>query len=199
MVTGNPAYAFVAKAGQRYKTQCNHSFLELRPSSCSDLLHRHDCLCYRKAQAPVRTNAGAFIFSRDLRRSNLGAVEWIRTTTVLLPPAPQAGASASSATTAHRDVPHLFRGEVFVRGTNYRCVSFQRQYLRRFLVLRHWLRTVERLGHVGILARLFVCIRSRGPGKGRAENCVVTVSGLLFGKAPERCAQSALKFGRAYI
>src|SRR5271163_508792 len=30
-----------------------------------------------------------------------GAVEWIRTTTVLLPPAPQAGASASSATTAH--------------------------------------------------------------------------------------------------
>jgi hypothetical protein len=31
-----------------------------------------------------------------------GAVEWIRTTTVLLPPAPQAGASASSATTALR-------------------------------------------------------------------------------------------------
>src|SRR5208282_2272677 len=31
-----------------------------------------------------------------------GAVEWIRTTTVLLPPAPQAGASASSATTAQR-------------------------------------------------------------------------------------------------
>ncbi len=30
------------------------------------------------------------------------AVEWIRTTTVLLPPAPQAGASASSATTALR-------------------------------------------------------------------------------------------------
>jgi hypothetical protein len=30
----------------------------------------------------------------------VGAVEWIRTTTVLLPPAPQAGASASSATTA---------------------------------------------------------------------------------------------------
>jgi hypothetical protein len=29
-----------------------------------------------------------------------GAVEWIRTTTVLLPPAPQAGASANSATTA---------------------------------------------------------------------------------------------------
>ena len=32
----------------------------------------------------------------------IGAVEWIRTTTVLLPPAPQAGASASSATTAQR-------------------------------------------------------------------------------------------------
>ena len=32
----------------------------------------------------------------------VGAVEWIRTTTVLLPPAPQAGASASSATTAFR-------------------------------------------------------------------------------------------------
>jgi hypothetical protein len=29
-----------------------------------------------------------------------GAVEWIRTTTVFLPPAPQAGASANSATTA---------------------------------------------------------------------------------------------------
>src|ERR1700683_1823433 len=29
-----------------------------------------------------------------------GAVEWIRTPTVLLPPAPQAGASANSATTA---------------------------------------------------------------------------------------------------
>src|SRR5262249_37726708 len=33
-----------------------------------------------------------------------GAVEWIRPTTVLLPPAPQAGASASSATTAQRCV-----------------------------------------------------------------------------------------------
>ena len=31
---------------------------------------------------------------------NLGAVERTRTSTVLLPPAPQAGASASSATTA---------------------------------------------------------------------------------------------------
>jgi hypothetical protein len=45
--------------------------------------------------------------------SNLGAVEWIRTTTVLLPPAPQAGASASSATTAHANAAHLFRGEAF--------------------------------------------------------------------------------------
>ena len=41
----------------------------------------------------------------EKKRSNIrwevnGAVEWIRTTTVLLPPAPQAGASASSATTA---------------------------------------------------------------------------------------------------
>jgi homoserine acetyltransferase len=35
-----------------------------------------------------------------LRKKIGGAVEWIRTTTVLLPPAPQAGASASSATTA---------------------------------------------------------------------------------------------------
>src|ERR1700733_542073 len=31
---------------------------------------------------------------------NVGAVEWIRTTTLLRAPAPQAGASASSATTA---------------------------------------------------------------------------------------------------
>jgi hypothetical protein len=36
-----------------------------------------------------------------------GAVEWIRTTTVLLPPAPQAGASASSATTALRKVKSI--------------------------------------------------------------------------------------------
>ena len=34
------------------------------------------------------------------KRRIIGAVEWIRTTTVLLPSAPQADASASSATTA---------------------------------------------------------------------------------------------------
>jgi hypothetical protein len=36
----------------------------------------------------------------------LGAVERIRTFTVLLPPAPQAGASASSATTAKKTFSH---------------------------------------------------------------------------------------------
>src|ERR1700751_4325564 len=81
--------------------------------------------CAIQKQKPRCSSARAFIFSRDLRRSKLGAVEWIRTTTVLLPPAPQAGASASSATTAHRDVRHLFRGEAFVRDTNYRRVSFR--------------------------------------------------------------------------
>jgi hypothetical protein len=40
--------------------------------------------------------------SLKLLIGKFGAVEWIRTTTVLLPPAPQAGASASSATTAQR-------------------------------------------------------------------------------------------------
>jgi len=66
-----------------------------------------------------------------------------------------------------------------VRDTNYRRVSFRRQYLRRF-VHRHWVRTFEGLGHGGILARLCVCIRSRGSGRGRAKNCVVTVSGLRW-------------------
>src|SRR5271169_1759808 len=37
---------------------------------------------------------------QQLSARDFGAVEWIRTTTVLLPPAPQAGASANSATTA---------------------------------------------------------------------------------------------------
>jgi hypothetical protein len=41
------------------------------------------------------------------RQKTNGAVEWIRTTTVLLPPAPQAGASASSATTALRKINKL--------------------------------------------------------------------------------------------
>src|SRR5580704_16086820 len=35
---------------------------------------------------------------RQLSGLDFGAVEWIRTATVLLPPAPQAGASANSAT-----------------------------------------------------------------------------------------------------
>jgi hypothetical protein len=46
----------------------------------------------------VGKNAVFLRNSSGLKRD--GAVEWIRTTTVLLPPAPQAGASASSATTA---------------------------------------------------------------------------------------------------
>src|ERR1700730_18277811 len=43
---------------------------------------------------------------KQARTKKSGAAEWIRTTTVLLPPAPQAGASASSATTA-KDLPLL--------------------------------------------------------------------------------------------
>src|SRR4029077_18882365 len=62
--------------------------------------------------------------------SNFGAVEWIRTTTVLLPPAPQAGASASSATTARANAAHLFRGEAFVRDSDYRRGSRRGQYPR---------------------------------------------------------------------
>jgi hypothetical protein len=46
---------------------------------------------------PLKANKNP-VFARVLQ--NRYAVEWIRTTTVLLPPAPQAGASASSATTA---------------------------------------------------------------------------------------------------
>ena len=56
--------------------------------------------CATEKQKP-RCSASGLCLRRDLRcESKLGAVEWIRTTTVLLPPAPQAGASASSATTA---------------------------------------------------------------------------------------------------
>ncbi len=62
-----------------------------------------------KSKSPDALAPGLFIcfviLRRDLRcELNFGAVEWIRTTTVLLPPAPQAGASASSATTARTDV-----------------------------------------------------------------------------------------------
>jgi hypothetical protein len=67
-------------------------------------------------------STGAFCLRRDLRESNLGAVEWIRTTTVLLPPAPQAGASASSATTAQavkQSVKKIISG--FRRGVNIRA------------------------------------------------------------------------------
>jgi hypothetical protein len=52
---------------------------------------------------PTRFVANAVFKWKELAkgiRIKDGAVEWIRTTTVLLPPAPQAGASASSATTA---------------------------------------------------------------------------------------------------
>ena len=83
----------------------------------------------REKQKPRCVSTGAFCLRRDLRcESNLGAVEWIRTTTVLLPPAPQAGASASSATTARVNVAHLFRGEALVRDSDYRRVSLRRQY-----------------------------------------------------------------------
>ena len=42
-----------------------------------------------------------------VKRREFGAAEWIRTTTVLLPPAPQAGASASSATAAQPISSHV--------------------------------------------------------------------------------------------
>src|SRR5271169_3457141 len=47
------------------------------------------------AQPPERIRSGQHFLI-----GNAGAVEWIRTTTLLRAPAPQAGASASSATTA---------------------------------------------------------------------------------------------------
>jgi hypothetical protein len=94
--------------------------------------------CATEKQKPRRVSTGAFCLRRDLRcESNLGAVEWIRTTTVLLPPAPQAGASASSATTARVNVAHLFRGEALVRDTDYRRVSLRRQY-QRCVNIRAW-------------------------------------------------------------
>jgi hypothetical protein len=95
-----------------------------------NLEHRQECLCYLKSKSPDAIPG--LRLRRDLRcESNFGAVEWIRTTTVLLPPAPQAGASASSATTARADVAHLFRGEAFfARDHDYRRVSRRRQYPR---------------------------------------------------------------------
>src|SRR5208282_137939 len=50
-----------------------------------------------------------------------GAVEWIRTTTVLLPPAPQAGASASSATTAQWKRLYCSRASQKRQGTEKSC------------------------------------------------------------------------------
>ena len=67
----------------------------------------------RFLRAPVRApeDQDCLKKNRDIRINGspkrFGAVEWIRTTTVLLPPAPQAGASASSATTAQRNLTPL--------------------------------------------------------------------------------------------
>src|SRR5579864_4245404 len=83
-----------------------------------------------KSKSPDASAPGLSVCVAICVESNFGAVEWIRTTTVLLPPAPQAGASASSATTARADTAHLFRGEAFLRGFDYRRVSRRRQYPR---------------------------------------------------------------------
>jgi hypothetical protein len=57
----------------------------------------------RKRETKRRIREEPFGFAQGKSSwGGFGAVEWIRTTTVLLPPAPQAGASASSATTAQR-------------------------------------------------------------------------------------------------
>src|SRR5579862_5122100 len=58
----------------------------------------------RKSKSPDASAPGLSVCVAICVESNLGAVEWIRTTTVLLPPAPQAGASASSATTARANL-----------------------------------------------------------------------------------------------
>jgi hypothetical protein len=83
-------------------------------------------------QKPRRVSVGASCLRRDLCcESNLGAVEWIRTTTVLLPPAPQAGASASSATTAQavkQSVNRIIGG--FQRGVNIRAMVGRSQNAR---------------------------------------------------------------------
>ena len=74
--------------------------LELRAVSTKLLGAQARLPVLLKSKSPD-AQASGLCLRRDLRcESNLGAVEWIRTTTVLLPPAPQAGASASSATTA---------------------------------------------------------------------------------------------------
>jgi hypothetical protein len=52
------------------------------------------------ARAKNARDGCSFCAKNNPEGPEFGAVEWIRTTTVLLPPAPQAGASANSATTA---------------------------------------------------------------------------------------------------
>ena len=86
---------------------------------CSFPPHERACAAYRRQ--PTRRRPCSLVprvpLSYDALRwlsifrfwEEFGAVEWIRTTTVLLPPAPQAGASASSATTARRKGFHCIR------------------------------------------------------------------------------------------
>src|SRR6266704_4075354 len=58
-----------------------------------------EALAHRKEKRRALDSSRSLSAKFRLRR-NFGAVERTRTSTVLLPPAPQAGASASSATTA---------------------------------------------------------------------------------------------------
>ena len=59
-----------------------------------------DPLLRRQMLYPAELQAQRACLTTKFETKKSGAAEWIRTTTVLLPPAPQAGASASSATTA---------------------------------------------------------------------------------------------------
>jgi hypothetical protein len=87
----------------RYNKFCSTSLIERGSAGAMNLLKsQFECtqilLGTRAAREKRRGKNG------DFRLQKIGAVERIRTFTVLLPPAPQAGASASSATTAKNAV-----------------------------------------------------------------------------------------------
>jgi hypothetical protein len=64
----------------------------------------HPLAAHQRVVRAAEEDFASLCLGRGAILGRNGAVEWIRTTTVLLPPAPQAGASASSATTARTEL-----------------------------------------------------------------------------------------------
>ena len=75
-----------------------------RRSNAASLRSTPACEFALEEQKTLKENGARWVLFKVLNgkfpEGKFGAVEWIRTTTVFLPPAPQAGASANSATTA---------------------------------------------------------------------------------------------------